>query len=75
MSLTGFEKEVELSYNDGKKDGYLIFEDTGDMVVFVGTSGYVGSEWATSIEANVPKNDMIEFLEKTLEMLKSEENY
>lgn len=73
MSLVGFEKEVELSYDNGKKDGYLNFEDEGDTVVFVGTSGDVGSEGAITVEANVPKKDMIEFLEKTLQMLKSED--
>ncbi|AUR84738.1 hypothetical protein NVP1063O_071 [Vibrio phage 1.063.O._10N.261.45.C7] len=76
MATKTYNNEVELTFDNGVESGYLNFETNGvkgEMVNFdfsVGKtgSGYIDAEHCVVID----KQNLITFLEKSLEMLKKE---
>lgn len=71
-------KEVELTFDNKELEGYINLELESDSVILsldAHESGLVGEEAVTVLEVEclkLNKQDIITFLEKSLEMLKRE---
>lgn len=71
-------KEVELTFDNKELEGYINLELDSDSVILsldANESGLIGEEAVTVLEVEclkLDKQDMIKFLEKSLEMLKQE---
>lgn len=71
-------KEVELTFDNKELEGYINLELESDSVTLsldAHKSGLIGEEAVTVLEVEclkLNKQDMIKFLEKSLEMLKQE---
>ena len=70
MTTKTYNNEVELTFDNGVDSGYLNFESNGvnDGTVNITFSESIGESNSSSVD----KQDMIKFLEKSLEMLKQE---
>ena len=75
-------KEVEFTFDNGELEGFINFEDSRDsegevlLNLDFHKSFTFGEDAVTVVEVEdlkMPKQGLIEFLEKTLEMLKEEE--
>lgn len=74
MTVKTYNNEVELSFDNGIESGYLNFETQGDKVNFDYSVGKSDSEYVdVEHSSSLDKQELIKFLEKSLEMLKKGE--
>lgn len=78
MTTKTYDNEVELTFDNKELEGYINLELESDSVILsldAHESGMIGEEAVTVLEVEclkLDKQDMIKFLEKSLEMLKQE---
>lgn len=75
MSVTVFENEVELSFNNGLEEGYINFETNDEGGINLNISiGDVGSEFeSSSIMTTIDdKENLITFLKEAIILLEKE---
>lgn len=70
MTVKTYNNEVELTFDNGIESGYINFETDSidDEKVNVDFSEHIGEHYSTAVD----KQNLITFLEKSLEMLKGE---
>jgi hypothetical protein len=77
VTVTIYNNEVELSFDNSTESGYLNFETNGvrgEMVNFDFSVGKSDSEYVdVEHSSSLDKQELIEFLEKSLEILKKGE--